>query len=375
MRVLILSTVHRWNDPRLFHKQACTLAKEHEVILAAVDDGDARVINGIQIRPLGWWKKRSDRPKLWRRAYAEIRRSKADLLHFHDPELAMLLMPWSAFSRKRLVYDIHEHPLGGYARRRWIPGFLRGPVGKLLPYFIRNTPRFFDAVLLAEDGYRHLFGSFSNVHLIRNYALVPEPDIPFRDHFSDFNPARELRLIYFGQLLIQRGARKMVEMIQHLAPQFPGVSLDLVGGWQPLALGEEMQEAAQNSNGRIRLHDYVDYYEADQLLRKAHIGLVPLLPDPNHEGSMATKFYDYMIYGLPFVASNLPHWQRFIKQNPAGICADPSDARIFAEAIAELARAPERLRDLSRSGYRLVREKFRWDLEGEKLLQIYRDLS
>jgi len=102
---------------------------------------------------------------------------------------------------------------------------------------------------------------------------------------------------------------------------------------------------------------------------------VPLLPDPNHEDSMATKFYDYMIYGLPFVASNLPHWQTFIEQNPAGICAEPSAARLFAEAIARLARTPENLRELSRNGYRLVREKFRWDAEGERLLQIYRNLS
>ena len=375
MRVLILSTVHRWNDPRVFHKQACTLAKEHEVILAAVGDGEARKIDGVQIRPIGTWKSRADRPKLWRRAYAEILRSKADVLHFHDPELAVLLMPWSAFSRKRLVYDIHEHPMGGYARRRWIPRFLRGPVGKLLPYFIRNTPRFFDAVLLAEDGYRHLFGSFKNVHLIRNYALIPDPDLPFFDRFAQFDPQRELRLVYFGQLLVQRGALKMVEMVQHLASEFPGVSLDLVGHWLPPSLGDELRRAAQESGGRIRLHGYLDYSEADQLLRQAHIGLVPLLPDPNHEGSMATKFYDYMIYGLPFVASNLPHWQTFIEQNPAGICAEPSAARLFAEAIARLARTPENLRELSRNGYRLVREKFRWDAEGERLLQIYRNLS
>ncbi|HEX7344106.1 MAG TPA: glycosyltransferase family 4 protein, partial [bacterium] len=321
------------------------------------------------------WKTRSDRPKLWRRAYSEIRRSKADLLHFHDPELAILLLPYAAFGRRKLVYDIHEHPTGGYARRHWIPGLLRGPVGKLFPKFICNTPHFFDAVLLAEDGYQHLFPSLPNVHLIRNYALIPDPDIPYVDRFSGFDSRRELRLMYFGQLLVQRGALKMVEMVHHLAPIFPNLSLDLVGGWLPPSLGDELKRAVQDSAGRIRLHGYLDYKDADALLRRAHLGLIPLLPDPNHEGSMATKFYDYMIHGLPFVASDLPHWRPFVEQNPAGICADPTDARSFAQVIAQLAQSPEKLRDLSRNGYHLVREKFRWDFEGDRLLQIYRDLS
>lgn len=375
MKVLILSTVHHWNDPRIFHKQACTLAKEHEVTLAAAGTGGERVVSGVRVRPLGVWKSRSDRPRLWRRAHAEIARSKADVLHFHDPELALLLLPWVLLSRKKFVYDIHEHPVGGYGRRRWIPGLLRQPVARLFPWFILHTPYLFDAVIIAEDGYRHLFPDRKNVHLIRNYALIPDPDLACFDRYANFDPAKDLRLLYFGQLLVQRGAWIMVEMMQILAARFPGVSLDLVGEAMPPALGEQLRRAAEQSQGRIRLHGYVDFNDAGALLQQAHLGLIPLQPDPNHEGSLATKFFDYMVYGLPFVASDLPHWRSFIDQNPAGVYADATDVERFAEAVSSLVESPQKLRELSHNGYRLVRERFRWETEGERLLKIYRELA
>jgi len=163
--------------------------------------------------------------------------------------------------------------------------------------------------------------------------------------------------------------------VQELAAEYPGLTLDLVGEALPPALDDRLREAAEQSQGRIRLHGYVDYSKAVSLLRQAHLGLVPLHPDPNHEGSLATKFFDYMIYSLPFVASDLPHWRTFLDDNPAGVYADAMDAKRFARAVADLIAAPDKLRALSRAGYRLVRERFRWDREGERLLKIYRDFQ
>jgi glycosyltransferase involved in cell wall biosynthesis len=82
-----------------------------------------------------------------------------------------------------------------------------------------------------------------------------------------------------------------------------------------------------------------------------------------------------MIYGLPFVASNFPLWLEFLGQNPAGIPEDATNADAFAETISRLAESPEQLRELSRNGYHLVREKFSWQQEEETLLKLYRSLA
>ncbi len=375
MRILVLSTVHRWNDPRIFHKEACTLAKEHEVILAATGDGPEEMVKGVRVIRMGTWKSRADRVKLWWKAYRQIFRINPDAIHFHDPELALLLLPYAFFSNKKIVCDIHEDPSGGYGKRPWIPKFLRWMIGGFFYTLLRLSPRLYDAVVLAEESYQDHFKPSDNLFMLRNYAIIPEPDVPYSDRFADFDPLKELRLIYVGILMEYRGAFEMIRIVERVAQEYPRVTLDLVGGFEPAGLEPLLREEADKLGGRIRFHGYVDWSEMDSFLKRAHIGLVPLKPVPNLVGSLVTKLFDYMIYGLPFVASNFPLWERFLEANPVGVTADPLDVDAFADAVCSLARAPERLRSMSRSGYDLVRRKFSWQKEGETLLNIYRDFT
>lgn len=372
MRILILTTVHNWNDPRIFHKEACTLALEHEVILVAVGEGEERTVNGVRVRLIGTWKKRSDRPRLWWRAYREIFRWKPDAIHFHDPELALILLPYALLSNRRIVCDVHEHPSGGYGRRPWIPKRLQRWIGGFFYRLLRSTPYLYDAVLLAEDSYLSHFPKRRNIHVIHNYAIVPNPDVPYFDRYGDFDPHKNLKLIYVGCLMEYRGALTMVQMVEKLRERYPGVSLDLVGRAQPRSLEPRIQKESERLSGIIKLHGYVDWSQMEPFLRNAHVGLIPLKPDPNLVGSLATKFFDYMTYGLPFVASNFPFWQRFLQENPGGIPADATNPDDFVEAIISLVESPERLRELSRNGYRLVRERFSWQMEGSRLADVYR---
>lgn len=371
MKILILSTVHRWNDPRIFHKQACTLAKKHDVTLVAIGEGPERVVNGVKVRLIGTWKSRKDRIKLWLPAYREIFRSRADAVHFHDPELALLMIPFALLGNKKLVYDVHEDPSGGYGGRSWIPKWIRKPVAFCVSRLLKWSPHIYDHVLLAEESYARSFPERKNVHIVRNYPIIPEPDFPFTDRYIGFDPHKELRILYLGQLIVERGALKMLEMAEMLAKIYPNFWLDLVGEALPQTLDAKMKEAAARSDGHIRLHGYVDFKITSPLMQQAHLGLVPLLPNPNYIGSLATKFYDYMTYGLPFVASNFPLWERFIAENPCGVTADPTDPSSFVEAICELVESPEKLRKFSEDGYHLVRQKYSWQKESQILEAIY----
>ncbi len=374
MRILILSTVHRWNDPRVFHKEACTLAKQHEVILAAVDDGVKRITNGVEIHPIGVWKTRWGRPRLWLRALCEIRRSRADVVHFHDPELALLLLPFALFGRKKFICDVHEHPRAAIRGRTWLPAMVRSPVAGVFFRLLRWSPFLYDAVLLAEESYAPLFPSRANIHIIRNYALIPTPDFPFFDRYGSFDPDRELNLLYVGSLTEDRGLLKMIEMLEIVKQVFPNVRLDLVGKIRPPDLERRIAGLSAQSQARFTLHGYLDLREMGQLLKRAHLGLIPLQPHPNFEASLSTKFFDYMTFGLPCLASDFPLWRRFFRENPAGMTVDAKRPERIAEAVIRLAKSLDQLRSFSENGYHLAREKFNWDREGEALLRIYSSL-
>ncbi|TKJ40647.1 hypothetical protein CEE37_06700 [candidate division LCP-89 bacterium B3_LCP] len=371
MKVLILTTVHRWNDPRVFHKQACTLARQHEVTLAAVDSGPERDVDGVHLKPLGIWKTRFDRPKLWWKAYITILKSKADIVHFHDPELALILLPYALVGNKKLVCDIHEHPTAAIGGRQWIPKIIRKATAFLFGKIITLAPNFFDEVILAEDSYIEHFSQRSNIHVIKNFAILPSPDLPYTERYDQFDPAESLRLIYIGSVVEERGALIMAEALLKLLQRFPGTSLDLIGKVRPPELEIKLKEIANRTGNKLRLHGYLDLIEAGEILQKAHIGLIPLQPHPNFEGSFATKFYDYMTYGLPIIATDFPIWKRFLAENSCGIAIDATEPDQLVSAITELAEQPDQLEAFSKSGYAAVREKYSWEDEGEKLLDLY----
>ena len=46
-KIFIGTSVHRWNDNRIFHKEAVSLAKKFNVELHAPADFDKKKINGV----------------------------------------------------------------------------------------------------------------------------------------------------------------------------------------------------------------------------------------------------------------------------------------------------------------------------------------
>ena len=64
-KIMIISSVHRWDDTRIFHRQATSLAKKFDVELHAPADFDSKVLNGVKIIVLPKWNKERYRVKLW----------------------------------------------------------------------------------------------------------------------------------------------------------------------------------------------------------------------------------------------------------------------------------------------------------------------
>src|SRR5207247_1450331 len=59
------------------------------------------------------------------------RRLRADIYHFHDPELLPLGL-LLRFSRARVVYDAHEHLADNILSKHYVPDALRGPVSLIV---------------------------------------------------------------------------------------------------------------------------------------------------------------------------------------------------------------------------------------------------
>jgi len=77
---------------------------------------------------------------------------------------------------------------------------------------------------------------------------------------------------------------------------------------------------------------------------------------------------------LPVIASNFPLWKEIVEGNNCGLTVDPMDPKAIAWAVEYLLERPELMEEMGRNGRNAVLEKYNWEKESIKLLNLYRSL-
>jgi glycosyltransferase involved in cell wall biosynthesis len=95
------------------------------------------------------------------------------------------------------------------------------------------------------------------------------------------------------------------------------------------------------------------------------------MPEPNHLGVRSNKAFEYMAAGLPVIAPDFPAWRALMDETGAGVTVTPTDPAAIADAITTLLRDPVRAAEMGRRGRQAVRERYNWEAESERLLQLY----
>lgn len=147
IKVCHLIAGHSPFDVRIFHKETKTLAKAgYEVIIIAEHDKE-EVVAGVRIIPLPKTRSRVERMTkgLWR-LFKLALKQKADIYHFHDPELIPVGMALKWLKRARVIYDVHEdHRI--MLSKHYIPKWLRKPVSWIVNRVENFSAKRFNAVV------------------------------------------------------------------------------------------------------------------------------------------------------------------------------------------------------------------------------------
>ena len=86
---------------------------------------------------------------------------------------------------------------------------------------------------------------------------------------------------------------------------------------------------------------------------------------------MPNKLFDYMLMSLPVVVSNFPLYRDVVQTHQCGLTVDPARPQEIARAIVYLIEHPREAQQMGANGRRAVLEKYNWEKESQKLLQIY----
>ena len=366
-RVCIITTVHPPFDTRIFHKEAKTLARAgYKVVLIAQHERN-EVVDGVGIVALPRPRNRFTRifGLTWR-AFCLALRERADVYHFHDPELLPIGVLLKFLRRAKVIYDVHEDVPQQILTKYWIPAPLRRPVAAVFNAVEKLLARAVDAVVVATEGIAEKFARFKPV-VVHNYPhleMLPNPSAKRKGE-------KERVLVYVGGISKIRGALEMLRALEYLNPAWD-VRLYLIGKFDPPELEQELR--ALPGYQWVRFLGWLPWEVAWERVQTAFAGLVLFHPAPNHMDSLPNKLFEYLSVGLPVVASNFPLWKEIVEGNRCGITVDPLDPKAIAQAIEYLLAHPEEARQMGENGRRAVVEQYNWEQEKGKLLKLYEKL-
>jgi len=371
-KIFIFTSVHPWNDMRIFYKEAVSLAKKYEVELHAPADFDFKEENGVKIFGLPKWNRISERKKIRKNIWQRIKKSDADIFHFHDPELIFIGVWIKVFKKKKVVYDIHEDYYTSILLKKWIPTkFLRKLVASSFSFIEKLNCNIFDAIMFAEIYYKN---NFSQKHVVKSIDILNYPLLKKNNRKRTKNDF--VKIIYSGSITVDRGAINMINCVKELIERGYETKLYLVGYLHDENIISLIENDTKLNENIIIIgkREYVDRHIIDKEYLDADIGLALISSKAHYEKKLLTKFFEYMQNQIPIIISNFPNWEKLINETKCGICVDPLNSKEVADAIEYFLNNPNIAQQMGENGRKAVEENYNWSIEEKKLFSLFEDL-
>jgi glycosyltransferase involved in cell wall biosynthesis len=355
-----LSSVHPWDDIRIFWKECCSLAKEGFVVHLVARGDTKEVPNQVILHKFEGCKGRLQR--LFRsgeQVYQIAMDLDADIYHLHDPELIKCGIRLKKLGKK-VIYDAHEDLPAQVMAKGYIPRPFRKIVAFWAKHLLLKADRSFDGIVAATPEIAKRFSNRNTV-IVRNYPLLSE----FQTEPLLSYEKRPNRIVYIGGLSEKRGIREITNAISAL-PDDLSVRLDLAGSFGNSDLKDQILQ-----NNKVQFHGFLNRAEIQKLLSEVKIGLVVLHPTPNHIKSLPIKMFEYMAAGIPVIASDFPLWREIVTAYDCGLLVDPYSVEEIAKAMDFLLKNPERAKEMGRNGKKAIQTIINWEVEFQQLLRLY----
>ncbi|MBC6316983.1 glycosyltransferase [Listeria grandensis] len=365
-KVFVYSSVHVWNDTRVYYKEIETLLQAgYQVEQMAVETMQPLEPRQNLTQHLFEKGHRLKRFTRWYSIYKAIRKSDAMYYHFHDPEL-LLLLPILRKNKGVFIYDMHENFPKALETKAWIPKILRQPLAKIIKGVEQRCLKRCDSVIFAETSYKKDYPTITQQKKdILNYPMYQAP--------FDVAKGKEQTLLYVGGIEENRGLWIMLETLKSLRESgHNDLKLKLIG---PISNTDNekidrftTKHAMTNSVARL---GRIPNGEINGHMATATIGLCLLKPIPNYMESMATKMFEYMSAELPMIVSDFPMWSELMQETKSGYSVDPLNTMAVKDAVELLLLNKERRQEMGTNGRAHYEKTYNWTAEGEKLLALY----
>ncbi|MEF9984666.1 MAG: glycosyltransferase family 4 protein [Oscillospiraceae bacterium] len=355
-KVCIITSVHHHDDIRIFHKEAKSLLFAGYDVFMLCPDFEGIEENIVCIKMPIEKNKIKRIVYSWKTAFNFAKNIDADIYHIHDPELIKTGKKLKRMGKK-VIYDAHEDIGKQILSKSWINLGLRKIIAPIVEKYVIKNANKFDLTICATD---IIAEKFNNSITIHNY---PDEEEMERFYGNKKYNLRGNNICYVGAISNQRGTYEMVEAMSKVDGK-----LLLAGDFENLELEQEIK--THKNYGKVEILGKLSRREVWEVFNESRVGLLVLKNTSAYVESMPIKLFEYMMAGLPVVASDFKLWRELIGTGGA-IFVDNQNVEEIENAVKYLLENPDIAYEMGQSGKKIAMKKYNLRIDRKKLLSAY----
>ena len=296
---------------------------------------------------------------------------KFDAIHIHDLPLSKVGVEIKRRFNIPLIIDLHENWPALIKTAPHTQTFL----GKLLSsnkqwieYERKTLPEADKIITVIEEAGDRVIGlgiepekicMVSNTINFENLSINSKKKEP--DSFTVF---------YGGAINRHRGLQIVLKAIKICFEKNIDVRLWIVGDGSFRRELEELSETL-NIKSHVCFFGHKPFHEMLEILAESDVAIIPHLRTDNNDASSPNKLYQYMYLNKPIVSSDCTSLKRIINETHTGYIYKNDSFDDLAILLQKLYNDRNLLNDLEGNGRRAVLEKYNWNIDSKRLVELY----
>jgi len=300
---------------------------------------------------------------------------KFDVIHIHDLPLSIIGVEIKKKFKTRLVIDLHENwpaLIKTAAHTQTFLGRLLSSNSQWINYEKRMLPEADKVITIIEEARDRIINlgidplkvsMVSNTINFENLSINPKTRND--DSFVIF---------YGGAINRHRGLQVVLNAMKILLSKNIDVRLWIVGdGSFRKSLEQQSEQLGIGSN--VRFHGQKPFNELLNILADADVAIIPHVRTDNNDASSPNKLYQYMYLDKPIISSDCTSLKRIINETKTGFIYSNDSAEDLASLIEKLKNNKSLITEMKGNGAKAVKEKYNWNIDRQRLVDVYRQLS
>ena len=305
-----------------------------------------------------------------------IRKTKVDVLHIHDIQIAQAAISASNIFNIKYNIDLHENRPEIMKFYKHVNSFF----GKIFisparwkiaeEKFVKSANK---VIVVTKHAKKELVSRVN----INEEKVIIYPNTVRKSFYKNKSIDKKLEkkylknfvIIYVGNTSKRRGLLTVIKSLKKICKIIPNIKLIVLG---KSSFDYQIKHKLKQYNVE-KLVDFIGWVKEDKIpnyLSISKLGLSPLHKNIHHDTTYANKIFQYISFGCPIVSSDVTAQSELVKKYNIGVVFKDRDVADFSNKVIELYKEKSMFKKLKNNCHLSI-EKLNNSAISNQLTSIY----